>query len=259
MTEAAPLFRLNKFISDTGFCSRREADKLIESGLVKVNGQLATVGTKVAAEDQVDIDGKPLKNRPRRVYLAYHKPVGITCTTELHIKGNIVDAVQYPERIFPIGRLDKESEGLIFLTNDGDIVNKILRAGNAHDKEYVVTVDKPIHDGFIRKMAAGVPILETVTLPCQVTQKSRHTFTIVLRQGLNRQIRRMTEFLGFNVTKLKRVRIMNVRLAGLAVGQWRELTVDEMAALETMLVHSSKTEEASKLAANSSAVFADEE
>ena len=259
MTEAAALFRLNKFISDTGFCSRREADKLIESGLVKVNGQLATVGTKVAAEDEVNIDGKPLKNRPRRVYLAYHKPVGITCTTELHIKGNIVDAVQYPERIFPIGRLDKESEGLIFLTNDGDIVNKILRAGNAHDKEYVVTVDKPIHDGFIRKMAAGVPILETITLPCQVTQKSRHTFTIVLRQGLNRQIRRMTEFLGFNVTKLKRVRIMNVRLAGLAVGQWRELTVEEMTALETMLVHSSKTEEASKLSANSAVVFADEE
>jgi 23S rRNA pseudouridine2604 synthase len=247
VTDAASLFRLNKFISDTGFCSRREADKLIESGQVKVNGQVALVGTKVSAEDQVEVSGKPLKNKPRRVYLAYHKPVGITCTTELQIKGNIVDAVKYPERIFPIGRLDKESEGLIFLTNDGDIVNKILRAGNAHDKEYVVTVDKPIHDGFIKKMAAGVPILETVTLPCQVTQKSRHTFNIVLRQGLNRQIRRMTEYLGFNVTKLKRVRIMNVRLAGLNVGQWRELTLDEMTALEAMLLTSSKTEEASDL------------
>lgn len=247
MTDAASLFRLNKFISDTGFCSRREADKLIESGQVKVNGQVALVGTKVSADDNVEVAGKPLKNKPRRVYLAYHKPVGVTCTTELQIKGNIVDAVKYPERIFPIGRLDKESEGLIFLTNDGDIVNKILRAGNAHDKEYVVTVDKPIHEGFIKKMAAGVPILETVTLPCQVTQKSRHTFNIVLRQGLNRQIRRMTEFLGFNVTKLKRVRIMNVRLAGLAVGQWRELTEEEMTALESMLLTSSKTEEASKL------------
>lgn len=249
MTAATELFRLNKFISDTGFCSRREADKLIESGQVKVNGQVALVGTKVAETDQVEVAGKPLKNKPRRVYLAYHKPVGITCTTELHVKGNIVDALKYPERIFPIGRLDKESEGLIFLTNDGDIVNKILRAGNAHDKEYVVTVDKPIHEHFIRKMSAGVPILDTVTLPCQVTQKSRHTFNIVLRQGLNRQIRRMTEFLGFNVTKLKRVRIMNVRLVGLAAGQWRELTADEMAELETMLLSSSKTEEASRLTA----------
>ncbi len=248
LTGSSVLYRLNKFISDTGFCSRREADKLIDAGQVKVNGQVALVGTKVSDTDQVEVAGKPLQNKPKRVYLAYHKPVGITCTTELHIKGNIVDALQYPERIFPIGRLDKESEGLIFLTNDGDIVNKILRAGNAHDKEYVVTVDKPIHDGFIRKMAAGVPILDTVTLPCQVTQKSRHTFSIILRQGLNRQIRRMTEYLGFNVTKLKRVRIMHVRLAGLAVGQWRELTVEEMAVLEQLLQSSSKTEEASRLA-----------
>jgi 23S rRNA pseudouridine2604 synthase len=243
------LFRLNKFISDTGFCSRREADKLIEQGLVTVNGQVGTLGTKVSEQDQVLVQGKPLKAKPRRVYLAYHKAVGITCTTELDVKGNIIDAMGYPERIFPIGRLDKESEGLIFLTNDGDIVNKILRAGNEHEKEYVVTVDKPITEQFLRKMASGVPILETITLPCQVKQISRQTFNIILTQGLNRQIRRMTEFLGFNVTKLKRVRIMNVRLAELKAGQYRELTQSEMAELESKLLSSSKTEEASVLAA----------
>jgi len=259
VNDSSELYRLNKFISDTGFCSRREADKLIEAGQVKVNGQVALVGTKVSFADQVEVSGQPLKSRPRRVYLAYHKPVGITCTTELHIKGNIVDAVKYPERIFPIGRLDKESEGLIFLTNDGDIVNKILRAGNAHDKEYVVTVDKPIHAHFLKKMASGVPILETITLPCTIKQVSRQTFNIVLRQGLNRQIRRMTEFLGFNVTKLKRVRIMNVRLSNLAVGQWRELTAAEMAELETMLLGSSKTAEASDLTSFNQANQFDEE
>lgn len=247
MNDTAELYRLNKFISDTGFCSRREADKLIEAGQVKVNGQVALVGTKVTVADTVEVNGQPLKSKPRRVYLAYHKPVGITCTTELHVKGNIVDAVKFPERIFPIGRLDKESEGLIFLTNDGDIVNKILRAGNAHDKEYVVTVDKPIHAQFLKKMAQGVPVLDTVTLPCQVKQVSRQTFNIVLRQGLNRQIRRMTEYLGFNVTKLKRVRIMNIKLTGIALGQWRELTPAEMVELEQMLLGSSKTEEASDL------------
>jgi pseudouridine synthase len=246
--EQTALFRLNKFISDTGFCSRREADKLIEQGLVTVNGQVGTLGTKVSEQDQVLVQGKPLKAKPRRVYLAYHKAVGITCTTELDVKGNIIDAMGYPERIFPIGRLDKESEGLIFLTNDGDIVNKILRAGNEHEKEYVVTVDKPITEQFLRKMASGVPILETITLPCQIKQISRQTFNIILTQGLNRQIRRMTEFLGFNVTKLKRVRIMNVRLAELKAGQYRELTQSEMAELEAKLLSSSKTEEASLLA-----------
>jgi 23S rRNA pseudouridine2604 synthase len=246
--EQTTLFRLNKFISDTGFCSRREADKLIEQGLVTVNGQLGTLGTKVTEQDQVLVQGKPLKAKPRRVYLAYHKAVGITCTTELDVKGNIIDAMGYPERIFPIGRLDKESEGLIFLTNDGDIVNKILRAGNEHEKEYVVTVDRPVTEQFLRKMASGVPILETITLPCQVKQISRQTFNIILTQGLNRQIRRMTEFLGFNVTKLKRIRIMNVRLAELKAGQYRELTQAEMAELESKLLSSSKTEEASLLA-----------
>lgn len=239
------LFRLNKFISDTGFCSRREADKYIETGKVTVNGQPAPVGTKVSNDDHVLIDGKPLRAKPRRVYLAYNKPVGITCTTERHIAGNIIDAINYKERIFPIGRLDKPSEGLIFLTNDGDIVNKILRAGNEHEKEYVVTVDKPITASFLEKMARGVPILDTITLPCQIRQVSRHTFNIILVQGLNRQIRRMTEFLGFNVTQLRRVRIMNVRLAELRPGQWRELSVAEMMEIEHKLLNSAKTVETS--------------
>ncbi|MDX3775119.1 23S rRNA pseudouridine(2604) synthase RluF [Chromatiaceae bacterium AAb-1] len=240
MNEQSAL-RLNKFISDTGFCSRREADKYIEAGKVSVNGHIAVVGTRVSEQDTVLINGKPLKVKPARVYLAYHKPIGITCTTERHIPGNIIDAVKYKERIFPIGRLDKPSEGLIFLTNDGDIVNKILRAGNAHEKEYVVTVDKPITQAFLDKMAKGVPILDTITLPCKIRQVSRHTFNIILTQGLNRQIRRMTEYLGFNVTQLKRVRIMNVRLAELRPGQWRELTLSEMSELEHKLLHSVKT------------------
>jgi 23S rRNA pseudouridine2604 synthase len=218
-----PLYRLNKYISDTGFCSRREADKLIDNGKVSINGATATVGTKVSDQDLVLIDGKPLQAKPKRVYLAYNKPVGITCTTERHIHGNIIDAIRYPERIFPIGRLDKPSEGLIFLTNDGDIVNKILRAGNAHEKEYIVTVNKPITERFIQQMSRGVPILDTVTLPCTVQQRSKQSFTIVLTQGLNRQIRRMCEYLGYDVQTLKRTRIMHIRSAGLKPGQWRLL------------------------------------
>lgn len=235
------LYRLNKFISDTGVCSRREADRLIESGSVTVNGETATVGTKVSEQDQVLINGKPLKTKPKRVYLAYHKPVGITCTTERHIQGNIVDAVRYPERIFPIGRLDKPSEGLIFLTNDGDIVNKILRAGNAHEKEYVVTVNKPLTERFIQQMSRGVPILDTVTLPCTVQQRSKQSFSIILTQGLNRQIRRMCEYLGYDVVTLKRTRIMHIRLAGLKPGQWRLLEDIEIKMLEQQLLNSSKT------------------
>jgi 23S rRNA pseudouridine2604 synthase len=235
------LYRLNKFISDTGFCSRREADRLIENGLVTVNGNKALVGTKVSEQDQVLIEGKPLKAKPKRVYLAYHKPVGITCTTERHIQGNIIDAVRYPERIFPIGRLDKPSEGLIFLTNDGDIVNKILRAGNAHEKEYVVTVNKPITERFIQQMSRGVPILDTVTLPCVVQQRSKQSFSIILTQGLNRQIRRMCEYLGYDVVTLKRNRIMHIRLAGLKPGQWRLLDDIEIKMLEQQLLSSSKT------------------
>lgn len=240
------LYRLNKFISDTGFCSRREADKYIESGQVSVNGVVAPVGLKVSDADAVLVNGKPLKTKPKRVYLAYNKPVGITCTTERHIAGNIIDAVRYPERIFPIGRLDKPSEGLIFLTNDGDIVNKILRAGNAHEKEYIVTVNKPITERFIQQMQNGVPILNTVTLPCTVIQKSKQSFTIILTQGLNRQIRRMCEHLGYEVQTLKRTRIMHIRSAGLKSGQWRLLNEMEIKMLEQQLVHSSKTHQSSE-------------
>ncbi|KRS22190.1 pseudouridine synthase [Alishewanella sp. WH16-1] len=238
------LVRLNKFISDTGYCSRREADALIAAGKVTVNGQSAEIGLKVSAGDTVLVDGKPLKNKPKRVYIAYHKPVGITCTTERKVAGNIIDALKYPERIFPIGRLDKPSEGLIFLTNDGDIVNKVLRAGNAHEKEYVVTVNKPITEHFIKRMSQGVPILDTVTLPCKVRQVSRNTFNIILTQGLNRQIRRMAEFLGYEVVKLKRTRIMHVRLAELKVGQWRLLDAYEVAELEQLVQHSSSVSSA---------------
>lgn len=240
MTEPT-LTRLNKFISDTGFCSRREADTFIANGDVTVNGQPAQMGVKVSEQDTVLVKGQPLRSKPKRVYLAYHKPVGITCTTERHIQGNIIDAVKYPERIFPIGRLDKPSEGLIFLTNDGDIVNKVLRAGNAHEKEYVVTVNKPITEQFIRKMSQGVPILNTVTLPCQVTQVSRNTFKIILTQGLNRQIRRMAEYCGYEVVKLKRTRIMHIRLAELKLGKWRLLDPIEIKMLEQLVQDSSKT------------------
>ncbi|MCE2573817.1 23S rRNA pseudouridine(2604) synthase RluF [Motilimonas eburnea] len=237
--------RLNKFISETGFCSRREADRLIESGQVQVNGQVAGVGVKVTSQDTVLVNGKPVKAKQKAVYLAYHKPVGITCTTERHVHGNIIDAINHPLRIFPIGRLDKPSEGLIFLTSDGDIVNKILRAGNQHEKEYVVTVDKPITDEFVRRMAQGVPILGTITQRCKVQKKSQFVFNIVLTQGLNQQIRRMCEYLGYNVMKLKRTRIMNITLEKLHKGQWRELTEHEMHQLTGMLANSSNAEDAS--------------
>ena len=242
MTE---LKRLNKFISETGFCSRREADKYIEEGRVTVNGNLPEMGVKVSDADDVLIDGKPLKAKPKLVYIAYNKPVGITCTTERKIQSNIVKAVNYPERIFPIGRLDRPSEGLIFLTNEGDIVNKILRAGNNHEKEYVVTVDKPLNRQFVNKMANGIPILDTVTKKCKVKQTGPQQFTIVLTQGLNRQIRRMCEYLGYEVVTLKRTRIMNVTLKGLKVGQWRHLTEQEMAEINNSIADSGKTEERS--------------
>ncbi|NOU50333.1 23S rRNA pseudouridine(2604) synthase RluF [Pseudoalteromonas sp. JBTF-M23] len=241
----AQLTRLNKYISETGFCSRREADKLIETGRVKVNGNSPEMGLKVSDDDQILIDNKPLKAKPKRVYIAYNKPVGVTCTTEKKIRSNIVSAIDYPERIFPIGRLDRPSEGLIFLTNEGDIVNKILRAGNNHEKEYVVSVDKPINKRFIERMAGGLPILDTVTKKCFVKQTSSDTFTIVLTQGLNRQIRRMCEYLGYEVTKLKRVRIMNVNLNGLRPGQWRHLTDAEMKQINDSIADSAKTEEGS--------------
>ena len=237
--------RLNKFISETGICSRREADRLIESGCVRVNGKVAEMGMRVSERDQVVVRGKPLRAKPEAVYLAYHKPVGITCTTDPAVPGNIVDAVRYRGRIFPIGRLDKPSEGLILLTNDGDIVNKILRAGNAHEKEYVVTVDRPFDSAFVRQMASGVPVLDTVTRPCKVRQLSADSFNIVLTQGLNRQIRRMTDYLGYTVVRLKRVRVMNISLGPLKAGQWRQLSPAEMAVVEEMIATSSKTEEAS--------------
>ncbi|MDO6546216.1 23S rRNA pseudouridine(2604) synthase RluF [Pseudoalteromonas carrageenovora] len=240
MTE---LKRLNKFISETGFCSRREADKYIEQGRVTVNGNMPEMGVKVADTDTVLIDGNPLRAKPKRVYIAYNKPVGITCTTESKIQSNIVKAVNYPTRIFPIGRLDRPSEGLIFLTNEGDIVNKILRAGNNHEKEYVVTVDKPLNRQFVSKMANGIPIFDTVTKKCKVTQTAPQEFKIVLTQGLNRQIRRMCEYLGYEVVTLKRTRIMNVTLKGLKVGQWRHLTDVEMAQINDSIADSGKTQE----------------
>ncbi len=237
--------RLNKYISESGYCSRREADKLIEQNRVTINGKVPELGTKVQNGDVVKVNGKTInksdENKADRIYIAYNKPVGITCTTERHVKGNIIDAIGHKQRIFPIGRLDKPSEGLIFLTSDGDIVNKILRAENAHDKEYLVTVDKPLSERFVERMQRGVPILGTVTKPCKVQIKSRFVFSIILTQGLNRQIRRMCEYLGYEVLKLKRTRIMSVTLKGLKVGQWRDLTADEMANINNAVAHSSKT------------------
>lgn len=237
--------RLNKYISETGFCSRREADKLIEQGRVKIDGLKATTGMKVSKGQSVSIDGKPLKVENELVYIALNKPVGITCTTESKIKGNIVDFINHEKRIFPIGRLDKDSQGLIFMTNDGDIVNKILRAGNNHEKEYIVTVNKPITDEFIKGMSNGVPILGTVTKKCLVKKESKNSFRIILTQGLNRQIRRMCEYFGYEVKKLERIRIMNVSLGNLKMGSWRYLTKKELAEINRLTENSSKTEEAS--------------
>jgi 23S rRNA pseudouridine2604 synthase len=239
------MIRINKFISETGFCSRREADRLVEQGRVMLNGKTAVLGDKATASDEVRVDGKVLEVKKAGVYIAFNKPVGITCTTERNIKGNIIDYIGHPERIFPIGRLDKPSEGLIFLTSDGDIVNKILRAGNNHEKEYLVTIDKSVTPEFVRKMSDGIPILGTVTKKCYVKKEGSNVFTIILTQGLNRQIRRMCEYLGCTVTKLKRVRIMNVTLANLPVGKWRNLTESEMLFINTAVEGSVKTEEGS--------------
>lgn len=239
------LKRLNKFIGETGYCSRREADKIIEEGRVTINGVVPELGTKVGPHDEVRIDGKLIREKTEKpVYLAFNKPVGIECTTNLEVRNNIVDYINYPKRIFPIGRLDKASEGLIFMTNDGDIVNKILRARNNHEKEYTVTVNKPITDRFIERMGNGVPILDTVTRKCKVEQISKFTFKIILTQGLNRQIRRMTEYLGYDVTALKRIRIINISL-DVPVGRYRDLTDAEIKELNALIEPSSKTEEAS--------------
>jgi len=226
-------------------CSRRDAEKFIVAGRVTVNGNPTQLGNRVFEGDVVKVDGRALQAKPKTLYIAFNKPVGIVCTTDSKEKKNITRYINHPERLFPIGRLDKPSEGLIFLTNDGDIVNKILRAGNNHEKDYVVTVDQPITDDFIKKMGAGIPILDTVTQKCKVTKISGKTFQIVLTQGLNRQIRRMCEYLGYEVLKLQRTRIMNVHLEKLTIGQWRELTQKELEEINKMVATSSKTEEAS--------------
>jgi len=223
--------RINKYISETGVCSRREADSWIEAGRITINGVTATLGSKVEDGDKVLIDGKPIGSKQQHIYIALNKPVGITCTTERHVQGNIIDFIGHSERIFPIGRLDKDSEGLILLTNNGDIVNKILRVENAHEKEYVVTVDKPITDAFIKGMSSGVRILGTLTKPCVVTRVQPNTFRIVLTQGLNRQIRRMCTAFEYQVRRLQRVRIMHIHLGTLKRGAWRALTPAELTEL----------------------------
>jgi 23S rRNA pseudouridine2604 synthase len=239
------LVRINKFLSETGFCSRREADKLIEQGRVTINGVVPEMGTKISSNDEVRVNGKLVReNRKKRIYLAFNKPAGIECTTNQDVRDNIVDYINYHERIFPIGRLDKASEGLIFMTNDGDIVNKILRARNNHEKEYIVTVNRPITDRFIERMANGIPILDTVTRKCKVEQVSKFVFRIILTQGLNRQIRRMCEYLDYEVTALKRTRIINISL-DVPLGRFRELTDKEIEELNQLIEPSSKTEEAS--------------
>lgn len=236
------LTRINKFLSEAGYCSRRAADKLIEQRRVTINGVVPEMGTKIAPDDEVRVDGKLISEpKEKQVYLAFHKPVGIVCTTDTKVeKDNIIDYINYPTRIFPIGRLDKPSEGLIFLTSDGDIVNKILRARNNHEKEYEVTVNRPLTKDFIQKMGDGIPILGTLTRRCKVEQLTKYTFTIVLTQGLNRQIRRMCEYLDYNVVKLKRTRIMHIKL-DVPVGQWRHLTEKELEGIQNSTDNSAKT------------------
>ncbi|WP_338541233.1 23S rRNA pseudouridine(2604) synthase RluF [Paenibacillus tundrae] len=230
--------RINKFISETGYCSRREADKLVESGKVTINGIQAELGSQAEEGDDVRINGQPIREKRKHVYIALNKPVGITSTTEQHIRGNIVDFVGHTERIFPIGRLDKDSEGLILMTNDGDIVNRILRAEGRHEKEYIVTVDRPVTASFLQGMSTGVKILGEMTLPCKVTRISDRMFRIILTEGKNRQIRRMCSAFGYEVRRLKRIRIMNIHLGEQATGKWRELTAAEKAELGSLLDYS---------------------
>lgn len=236
--------RINKYLSEVGFCSRRAADKLLEEGRITINGIIPELGTKISDEDIVEVDGKPIReSQEKPIYIAFNKPVGIVCTTDTkRERDNIIEYINHPKRIFPIGRLDKPSEGLILLTNDGDIVNKILRAQNNHEKEYLVRVDKPLNTKFLDKMRNGVPILDTITKKCEVERIDDMTFRIVLTQGLNRQIRRMCEYLGYEVKKLKRIRIMNIKL-DLPLGKWRDLTEEELAVLNVSLDGSTKTYE----------------
>lgn len=234
--------RLNKYLSEAGFCSRRSADKLIDEGRVKINGTLATMGEKVNPQDEIEVDGEIIKNNKKiSTYIAFNKPMGIVCTTDTRVeKNNIIDFINYPTRIFPIGRLDKDSEGLILLTDDGDIVNKILRSSNNHEKEYIVTIDKTISQTFIKRMSEGVPILDTITKPCKIQKLSRNSFRITLTQGLNRQIRRMCEYLNYKVESLQRVRIMNIHLKS-KVGSYRDLTHEELKTLKNSLKNSKKS------------------
>lgn len=234
--------RINKYLTEVGFCSRREADRLIDSGRVTVNGMVPVLGSRISLNDEVCVDGNRISTPiEEHTYIAFNKPIGIVCTTDTKVeKDNIIDFINHPKRIFPIGRLDKPSEGLILLTSDGDIINKILRARNNHEKEYIVTVDRPITKDFIQKMGSGVPILDTVTRKCFIEQISRFEFRIVLTQGLNRQIRRMCEYFGFEVTRLKRVRIMNITL-DMPVGQWRNLSEIELKTINRLIDNSSNT------------------
>lgn len=233
--------RINKYLSEVGFCSRRAADKLIEEGSVTINGKVPEMGTKVSPGDEVRVNGKLISTpNEKPVYIAFNKPIGIVCTTDTKVeKDNIIDFIKYPKRIFPIGRLDKPSEGLILLTSDGDIVNKILRSRNNHEKEYLVTVHKPVTHEFVEQMSNGVPILDTITRKCFVKQTGKMTFKIILTQGLNRQIRRMCEFLDYDVLKLKRVRIMNIHL-DIPIGEWRYLTEKELKDINDLVSSSSK-------------------
>lgn len=234
--------RINKYLSEVGYCSRRVADKLIEEGRVTINGKVPEMGTKITPNDEVHVDGKLIsESKEKPIYIAFNKPIGIVCTTDTRVeKDNIIDYINFPKRIFPIGRLDKPSEGLILLTNDGDIVNKILRARNNHEKEYFVIVDQPITEDFLEQMRSGVPILDTVTRKCEVEQISNYQFRIILTQGLNRQIRRMCEYLGYRVMKLKRTRIMNIKL-DTAVGEWRYLSDQEIMEINDSAADSAKT------------------
>lgn len=237
-----PAVRINKYLTEVGFCSRREADRLIDVGRVTINGKVPELGTKINAGDEVRVDGKIiLPPKEQHTYIAFNKPVGIVCTTDTRVeKDNIIDYINFPKRIFPIGRLDKPSEGLILLTSDGDIINKILRARNNHEKEYLVTVNRPVTNDFVERMGSGIPILDTVTRKCKVEQTGRFTFRIILTQGLNRQIRRMCEYLGYEVQQLRRIRIMNIPL-DTPVGKWRHLTEAELSELNCLIAGSSKT------------------
>ncbi|MBX2827962.1 MAG: 23S rRNA pseudouridine(2604) synthase RluF [Flavobacteriaceae bacterium] len=242
--------RLNKAISDSGYCSRRKADGFIEKGKVTINGKVAGLGDRVMPNDEIRVNGTLITENENLVYIMLNKPIGITCTTDRRVKGNVVDFINHKERIFHIGRLDKPSQGLLLMTNDGDIVNKILRAGNRHEKEYIVKVDRPISEDFVKRMSNGVPILDTVTKKCEVERLSRYIFRIVLVQGLNRQIRRMCEYLGYEVVSLKRIRIMNITLGDLPEGQWRDLSKKELQDLQDSLKDSDNSSFVDRLEKN---------